>query len=105
MAGHDRGFTRRDFLVRTAQLTACAAAAPRLGAADPKPGMPAGYQVGCYTRPFDQFEYREQAPTFRRLAEAFELCVYGLNLVKQDLERYQGDYYRRLASTLDANPA
>lgn len=54
---------------------------------------------------FDQFEYREQAPTFRRLSEAFELCVYGLNLVKQDLERYQGDYYRRLASTLDADPA
>ena len=54
---------------------------------------------------FDQFEYREQAPTFRRLSEAFELCVYGLNLVKQDLERYQGDYYRRLASTLEAPPA
>ena len=54
---------------------------------------------------FDQFEYREEAPVFRRPSETFELCVYGLNLVKQDLERSQADYYRRLASTLDADPA
>jgi hypothetical protein len=38
---------------------------------------------------FDQFEYRSEAPLFRRLAENFELCVFGLNLVKQDLEQFQ----------------
>ena len=54
---------------------------------------------------FDQFEYREEAPVFRRLSETFELCVYGLNLVKQDLERFQADYYRRLSSTLEPDPA
>ena len=54
---------------------------------------------------FDQFEYREQAPVFRRLSETFELCVYGLNLVKQDLAQFQSDYYRRVASTLEADPA
>jgi hypothetical protein len=45
---------------------------------------------------FDQFEYRKQAPLFRRLSEQFETCVYGLNLVKQDLEDLQHESYRRL---------
>jgi hypothetical protein len=49
---------------------------------------------------FDQFEYRDEAPLFRRLSEKFELCVYGLNLVKQDLEQYQQGYYRGLRSAL-----
>jgi hypothetical protein len=50
---------------------------------------------------FDQFEYREEAPLFRRLSQSFELCVYGLNLVKQDLQRFQQDCVRRLESQLD----
>ncbi len=50
---------------------------------------------------FDQFEYRNEAPLFRRLSEAFEQCVYGLNLVKQDLERFQREYYDRLRSRLE----
>ena len=49
---------------------------------------------------FDQFEYRDEAPLFRRLSEAFELCVWGLNLVKRDLERYQQVYYQSLWSAL-----
>ena len=49
---------------------------------------------------FDQFEYRNEAPMFRRLSESFELCVYGLNLVKQDLEEYQQGYYQGLRSAL-----
>jgi hypothetical protein len=52
---------------------------------------------------FDQFEYRDEAPLFRRLSEAFELCVYGLNLVKRDLERYQRGYYRHLQSALSSS--
>ena len=50
---------------------------------------------------FDQFEYKDEAPLFRRLSQNFELCVFGLNLVKQDLEQYQRDYYERLEHTLD----
>jgi hypothetical protein len=49
---------------------------------------------------FDQFEYRDEAPLFRKLADNFELCVFGLNLVKEDLERLQRAYYRGLRETL-----
>ena len=50
---------------------------------------------------FDQFEYRGEAPLFRGLADNFELCVFGLNLVKEDLERSRHAYYRGLRETLD----
>ena len=50
---------------------------------------------------FDQFEYRDEAPLFRKLAENFELCVFGLNLVKQDLEMLQRAYYRGLQKALE----
>jgi hypothetical protein len=42
---------------------------------------------------FDQFEYRLQAPLFRRLAEQFEYCVYGLNRVKGRLEALREERY------------
>ena len=42
---------------------------------------------------FDQFEYRNEAPLFRRLSDSFEFRVYGLNLVKQDLQREQRARY------------
>src|SRR5208282_6131258 len=38
---------------------------------------------------FDQFEYANLAPLFAKLAREFESCVYGLNLVKGDLEEMQ----------------
>ena len=38
---------------------------------------------------FDQFEYAKLAPLFGKLAHEFEACVYGLNLVKGDLEEMQ----------------
>ncbi len=38
---------------------------------------------------FDQFEYANLAPLFAKLAHEFESCVYGLNLVKSDLEEMQ----------------
>ncbi len=50
---------------------------------------------------FDQFEYRREAPLFRRLAESFELRVYGLNLVKQDLEREQRERYQHWRAQLN----
>jgi len=50
---------------------------------------------------FDQFEYRDEAPLFRELAENFELCVMGLNLVKQDLDELQRDYYAILKNAAE----
>ena len=35
---------------------------------------------------FNQFEYSKVAPLFRRLSDDFEMCVYGLNLVRRELE-------------------
>ena len=49
---------------------------------------------------FDQFEYKDEAPLFRRLSEQFETCVYCLNLVKDDLRSFQQDYYQRLKTSL-----
>jgi hypothetical protein len=45
---------------------------------------------------FNLFEYRDEAPLFRRLSDRFEECVFGLNLVKQELEEVQGVAYRQL---------
>ena len=56
------------------------------------------YRVVSY---FDQFEYRAEAPLFRKLAEWFELCVVGLNRVKQDLERLQRERYDHWRVTLE----
>lgn len=61
----------------------------------------AGKESYAIVSSFDQFEYREEAPLFRRLSENFKLCVAGLNLVKQDLEEFQRDYYRRLRETIE----
>ncbi len=44
---------------------------------------------------FDQFEYAKLAPLFSKLASEFESCVYGLNLVKGDLEEMQHPITRR----------
>jgi len=38
---------------------------------------------------FDQFEYVKLAPLFAQLSNEFESCVYGLNLVKCDLQEMQ----------------
>jgi hypothetical protein len=43
---------------------------------------------------FDQFEYREVAPLFRRLSAEFEYCVYGLNQVKSRLAALREEQYR-----------
>ena len=56
------------------------------------------YRVVSY---FDQFEYKAEAPLFRKLAEWFEICVLGLNRVKQDLERLQRERYDHWRVTLE----
>lgn len=61
----------------------------------------AGKESYTVVAAFDQFEYKDEAPLFRKLAENFELCVFGLNLVKQDLERLQRQYYRGLQRVLE----
>ena len=50
---------------------------------------------------FNVFEYRQEASLFRRLADGFEQCVYGLNLVKSDLEYQQRSHYRHWQEALD----
>lgn len=64
----------------------------------------AGKESYAIVSSFDQFEYRNEAPLFRRLSEDFERCVFGLNLVKQDLEKFRQEYYQRLKRTVDENP-
>ena len=63
--------------------------------------MKAGKESYTVVSAFDQFEYKDEAPLFRKLADNFELCVFGLNLVKQDLERLQRQYYQGLQKVLE----
>lgn len=49
---------------------------------------------------FNQFEYRTSAPFFKKMADQFETCVFGLNLVKRDLERMQQESYLRAQTYL-----
>jgi hypothetical protein len=57
--------------------------------------MKAGKESYRIVAAFDQFEYRSVAPLFRRLAEQFEYCVYGLNRVKSQLETLREQQYQR----------
>ncbi len=44
---------------------------------------------------FEHFEYAKVAPLFASLARNFEGCVYGLNMVKNDLAEMQHPIVRR----------
>jgi len=44
---------------------------------------------------FNLCEYKEAAPLFRKMSDQFELCVFGLNLVKRSLEQMQQESYVR----------
>ena len=44
---------------------------------------------------FEHFEYAKVAPLFASLSKNFEQCVYGLNMVKNDLEEMQHPIIRR----------
>jgi hypothetical protein len=50
---------------------------------------------------FEHFEYAKVAPLFASLAKNFESCVYGLNMVKNDLEEMQHPIIRRNAAPTD----
>jgi len=60
----------------------------------------AGKESYAVVASFDQFEFRAEAPLFRRLADRFELCVFGLNLVKSDLAERQNTAYGYLQRLL-----
>src|SRR5215471_20743513 len=64
----------------------------------------AGKESYAIVSSFNQFEYKAEAPLFRRLSENFELCVVGLNFVKQDLEEFQRESYQRLKQAVDNWP-
>jgi hypothetical protein len=64
--------------------------------------MQAGKESYRVVASFDQFEFRDIAPLFRRLSECFELCVFGLNLVKAELEHNQRNWYHGVRQTLEA---
>lgn len=57
--------------------------------------MKAGKESYYIVSKFEHFEYAKVAPLFKRLSEEFERCVYGLNLVKNDLQEMQHPIYRR----------
>lgn len=61
----------------------------------------AGKESDGVVSAFDQFEYKDEAPFFPKPAENFELCVFGLNLVKQDLGRLRRAYYRGLRKAVE----
>jgi hypothetical protein len=63
--------------------------------------MQAGKESYRIVASFDQFEFQRIAPLFRRLAERFELCVFGLNLVKTELEYNQRAWYQGVRKTLE----
>lgn len=49
---------------------------------------------------FEHFEYAKVAPLFRNMARDFELMVYGLNQVKNDLEEMQHPIARQAPELL-----
>lgn len=62
--------------------------------------MSAGKESYAVVAAFNVFEYRDEAPLFRRLSDRFEECVFGLNLVKREIEEVQGGAYRQLRTEL-----
>ncbi|HXP47130.1 MAG TPA: hypothetical protein VN810_07630 [Terriglobales bacterium] len=57
--------------------------------------MKAGKESYYIVSKFEIFEYAKVAPLFARLSHEFERCVYGLNLVKNELAEMQHPIYRR----------
>ncbi len=57
--------------------------------------MKAGKESYYIVSKFEHFEYAKVAPLFARLSHEFERCVYGLNLVKNDLQEMQHPIYSR----------
>ena len=57
--------------------------------------MKAGKESYYIVSKFEHFEYAKVAPLFAMLSKNFEGCVYGLNMVKNDLQEMQHPIVRR----------
>ena len=57
--------------------------------------MKAGKESYYIVSKFEYFEYAKVAPLFAKLSDEFERCVYGLNLVKNELQEMQHPIARR----------
>ncbi len=57
--------------------------------------MKAGKESYYVVSKFEHFEYAKVAPLFANLSRNFEQCVYGLNLVKNELQEMQHPIMRR----------
>jgi hypothetical protein len=62
--------------------------------------MKAGKESYYIVSKFDQMEYAEAAPLFASLADKFEQCVFGLNMVKNHLREMQHPIVRRTTELL-----
>lgn len=60
----------------------------------------AGKESYAVVAAFNVFEYRHEAPLFRRLSARFEQCVFGLNLVKREIDEVQGAAFRQIRTEL-----
>ena len=57
--------------------------------------MKAGKESYYIVSKFEIFEYAKVAPLFAQLSQKFEECVYGLNMVKNELAEMQHPIVRR----------
>lgn len=57
--------------------------------------MKAGKESYFIVSKFEHFEYAKVAPLFASLSKNFEECVYGLNMVKNDLQEMKHPIVRR----------
>ena len=62
--------------------------------------MKAGKESYYIVSQFDLFEYAKVAPLFAKLSREFEACVYGLNIVKNELEVMQHPIARRASELI-----
>jgi hypothetical protein len=62
--------------------------------------MKAGKESYYIVSKFEHFEYQKVAPLFAQLSEHFERCVYGLNMVKNDLQEMQHPVVQRTTELL-----
>jgi len=50
---------------------------------------------------FREGPYAQEWPILRRLSEEFEICSFGLNLVRQELDRMSDPFYRLIREALE----
>ena len=61
----------------------------------------AGKESYAVVAAFNVFEYADEAPLFQRMSDRFEQCVFGLNLVKRDIQSLQSGPFSDLRDGYD----